>query len=387
MLLRMENSPGDGEVHRRNVGFLGAASVATDLPTFIALCGYQSQFDGAEQYFFFPGGPVNPRATMIGDDRTKELLIVLNGMENGDKVQACLNGWSNPVYGGPLVLYPYETAAIAITGGRPSPGIGSRWETLRVVGHSYGGACASYVANLISDVSETCDIKVYTYGAPKSNVGQRRPERITSNTRRVFIHTDPVPQLPITHTDLAALWVLVGTSTARAWSEWRHEVTGLSLPNPSSTALVPTAFSSGEVNGPLGVFSLATWLTGTTAFGADAHSLRSYQTFVNLIAATSRTTAPATQVDRTPVDRPSRHRLETEQAVALAETHQAIAANPQAAAIGIQSGVPIVPGVRYRGLRIRGVHTILYGDTVVESVGTLRVRRAVVRQLNRGLGL
>lgn len=69
------------------------------------------------------------------------------------------------------------------------------------VGHSLGGAVATLAADWIKHTRKQCDVKLYTFGAPRTGDGAFSliaTRRLgADNIFRVFHQTDPVPMVPI----------------------------------------------------------------------------------------------------------------------------------------------------------------------------------------------
>jgi hypothetical protein len=376
-----ERSPIDGDFHRRALLVLAACSQANTLVglTFRA----PSIFDGSEYYYYFSGGPVLPRRTYIFSSAKNFLLVVLNGMENWDKVQACLTGWANP--GSRLSgIYPFGSAGFNIwTELKNLPDFNNNTDVV-VLGHSYGGAVAPWAADWIGQSVGVNNLMVYTYGAPKTNYNSRSGFLSSIPYRRVWHINDPVPGLPPTSEDLEKLWLLIGIPTARSWSRWLHPTSGyrmsqLNVLEPGTRPYIPLTWP--------GVWlSTIDLLKSSTMFGNSNHDLASYQYAMQTIpAAVQITREPAPQREPALPPVPPVRVLEERRDVALIMAAAEVAADPQAAAIGVQAGIPLIPGVRYRGGYAQGHPAVYYDGQVVLVVKTRRLRRAIVRQLNRSL--
>lgn len=381
MNLYFETSPIDGRVHQQNISILMAGAVGNTLATFSAQ--YPGVFAPTDIYSFLPGTPVNPRTTIVWDPvNVKNLLIVCNGMESGDKVPALISGWSqnqpsaNPVY-------PFEVAAQSIALAVPNPGAGSGYNNITIIGHSYGGAVAHFLARYIPGIASYTNVKIYTYGAPKPMPFASRAGLREINFRRVFLATDPVPCLPLGPDDASNVWSLFGVPTARNWARWRQMVTGLIF----GTGLV-TLTEAG--NPPYAdswrfVLSMASWITGTNAFGNANHSLAAYYTaMVAVPAVTIPNPHPITAPERAPVP-PTTLRLQENANLAQAQQAGTIAVDPHGAARGIASGIPLVPGLRYHGQKRGADQVVIYNGNIIAYTKNRRARRALVRQLNKTL--
>lgn len=381
MQLYQEKSPIDGQALLQFVALLQASANATTFANFSR--GYPGHFDPvSDVYFFVPGGAVQPRTTIVIDGARKNLLVLLNGMENFDKVPACIAGWQDPYHASvDGSLYPFETAANLI-----APGINAfcnqgTLDSCIIAGHSYGGAVAPWLAAKLTQVRPTTDLKLYTFGAPKNTeVGTFRND-IVDATRRLMIGGDPVPCLPLGTGNASNIWALQGVPTARQWARWKHHSTGL-LFGTGFTVPLQADYPPYADSWTL-VFSFGGWCTGSNAFGNVNHSLDAYyRQMVNVPDAPRVTAAPVTGRGHTPAPPMSTVALVEQRIVAQQQMGNVVINDPSEAAKQIAANVKTVRGVRYRGLQISGVQTVLYGDDVVTVVPTRRARRALVRRLN-----
>lgn len=381
MNLRQEYSQIDGLLHQQNVSLLMGSQAASTFAAFRS--SYPGIWDTDDEYGFFAGSALVPRMTWVWNVRLGQILIILNGMQNNDKIAACLNGWSNPRYGQDNLIYPYQTAAVAANQGLPTRGPGNVWGQVRIIGHSYGGCVGMYLANILQGVGESAERLYYTYGAPKIGIQSQWSNRIVNQMRRVFLSQDPVPLLPLSYHDLSALWTITGVPTARAWSLWGNFWSGYTQTDRAE--LVQSQMPSFQQwSGP--VFSLTSWATGIRAFGADRHTLAAYyQAMIVVPAVNAPASFPATRREDDRIERPTAVQLEAARGVAVVEAQQLTGQDPGGAVRGIQSGVPIKHGEIYHGTKIGRDNVILYDGQVVGYAPTRRVRRAMVRELNRGL--
>lgn len=382
MNLPPEISPTDGAMHLRNIYNLIAADQSTNFNQFISFA--QTYASLSDDWGFTPSSGVTPKTVWLQDAVYNDICVFLLGMVNFDKVSQCLTGWSNNPATNGLSVYPYQDAAQAITAILPfSTIVGQPWRNVTIIGHSYGGAVAPFVASLLRNVASSTNIRIYTYGAPKTSPGFVFPNKLVTATRRVFNQADPVPTLPLGPGDTSNVWAFTGVPTARAWARWSQYCRGLT--NSTGFALVP-ADNPVFVSSWGLILSLASWMTGAECFGNPNHSLAAYS---QLFQQVPDAIVPSAQPITTP--EPSRgHTLSGQNASVLVATAQAqqaslVAANPADAVAGVQSGVPVVPGQRFVGRKYGRRHAVLYGGEVILWVQTERVQKAVVRRLNRNL--
>jgi hypothetical protein len=379
--LYYEQSPIDGRVHQQNVALLQAALIGVNLPSFSAQ--YPGTFEPSDQYALTPGGSLLPRMTVIQSGTSSELLIVLNGMQAYDKVAAVVTGWSDPSFNNDGSIYPYETAAILLARVLPNNGPGFRWGNVTIIGHSYGGAVAMHLAELVPGVGENTDLKIYTYGAPKHTVRANHGGQFVTDTRRVFLATDPVPCMPLGPSDASNIWALFGVPTARSWARWRHNSSGLIF-GTGYVTLQPAPNPPYQDSWSL-YFSLAGWVTGTNCFGNAKHTLSEYYAaMVSVPLVTVATQSPETVSANNPIAVHSAVYAQNREAAEV-QIGNTVAANPSAAVIGILSGTPQIPGQRFYGRRVGTEQRIYYDGEIVSFARTLRQRRSLVRALNASI--
>lgn len=379
MLLVSERSPVDGELHQQNIALLNALQAAPDLATLRFYLRTVAETDDTLQLLPSSGGLT--KTFIVSNPVRNQLTICVGGMDNTfAQVSRCLDTWAS-ASAGPNAFNTYQEAAGTIAASVPP--IAGGWNDVRIIGHSYGGAVSMWLPLQIpvAKLNNPGIKQIYTYGAPKAfNQGA---DFISGAfvVRRCFQNNDPVPSLPVGSSDVGSVWPYVGVSTARAWNRWTQKVSGLAFDgqghmlassNPTLSAQ-PTLF----------YLTLASWLSGVNCFAADGHSLASYtQACAIVFVAPTFTSAPVTQRIRRAPD-PTVQEVTRQRDEELAIIGTNVSANPGGAAVGIQSGIVLTTGVRYRGVKISGVNWVVYGDQLVTPTKTLRSRRALVRYLNR----
>jgi pimeloyl-ACP methyl ester carboxylesterase len=379
--LHQETSPIDGAVHRQNLAILAAAASVSTRQDFVA--SLPDLFSLSDLYVFQAGTNLLPRATCVRNNGTNDVLIVLNGMQNYDKVQACLTGWADPSYNNDGLVYPYGSAANSLLNFILLPLPGQVYDSVTIIGHSYGGAVASHLATFLPQVGQLTRLRVYTYGSPKVRPSASYPARVAQATRRVFQNGDPVPLLPLSYDNLSQLWQVCGVGTAREWSRWQQPFSGLAV-SLDGTMVPQQDPGFTHSNGP--IFTLASWMTSSDAFGAVPHSLDSYQSVMRQVpAVTVPTPAPQTNRTHSVSPTPRLMDLQASQQQAIQRAQALVMADPMQAVRQIIANVVPVPNERYRGAVRGGENVVLYNGAIVAYSKTRRLRRALVRDLNRSL--
>lgn len=383
MDLRDGQSPVDGQVHRDNLTMLYAAQNCTSFDSFRLLAPGLG-FTGSESFSF--GGPNgdDPRWVIIDDVPNNRLLVIMCGMSNATQAGNILFGWSSPTSLSPSA-FPYQARATSMLVRLRYYGVPGTWNKIRLIGHSYGGAIVQNMINGLQNKTPAGKFGVYTYGAPKPNYRSTRPAFTTPSHVRVFLQFDPVPNLPPSLEELTGYWRLLRNTEAEAWNRFIQMQTGYGVQSDGTMY----AAENPALNSRIDYFqTLIAWLTGITAFGADAHSLDAYQRTMAL-------TPTVFQSDSNWRSGRSHTSIETLTATQMNERRDAdlftaganAAGNPFAAAQNVAPLIVPVPGERFRGGRANGHLAVLYAGQVVQPVRTKRARRQIVRYLNNMFGL
>jgi hypothetical protein len=379
MNLLPDLGPSDGNLHRQNTALLVALATTNTAASF--QFAISSLLQGGDVVQWRAGTATSTAFAIITNANAGQLIIIIGGMSDLTlQAPSIIASWSDrrpPQFA--QNVFANQAAAIGLL---TDDGSTVPYTMVRIIGHSWGGAVAMWIPNFLTRGSlAVATNEIYTYGAPKPSSRAQAFSSQGYTVRRVFIDTDPVPGLPPSSTEFGQLWQWLGVPTARQWNTWFQPVTGLTYNGNGilTSARVPLVAST-----PSSFFtSVLSWITGTNAFGAADHSINSYQSQAQLLNALE-APQPQPAPQRQPAPRPiTGFQLQLEQAEALADAAANIDGNRQAAAVGIQAGVALEPGVRFRGIRIGGVQWVYYGDTPIATTRTLRTRRALVRYLNR----
>jgi Lipase (class 3) len=382
MNLMPKTSPFDGAIHRVNLALLNAALTAFNIGDMInAVPGI---FSGLETFGYSSSGGYNTRTVWIYDSNTNAILILCTGMQNYQQVPYCLQGWSENWDYTTQTLYPFETSglSLAVTIGPLQTGL--YYSQVRIIGHSYGGAVAPYLAKQMFGLGVNTDLDLWTYGAPKPGVSRNAvPRRVAVNVVRCFQQYDPVPTLPPSSRELGQLWRLVGVPTARRWSEWFQSLTGVTITSPITMAAAdyPAVQQTYQW-----VLTVAAWASGLQAFGNPMHSLDSYAAAFTLMPQISQTIlVPATyQRGRNEPDQ-TVPQMVADRDIVIEQASDVIEADTTTAVLSILGATTIVRGERYRGGSSYGFPVVRYAGNIVAYCKTRRLRRALVRSLNKVL--
>lgn len=390
MNLYRELTPLDRRVHIQSLNLIYAAIAGQGgqiLSQIIppAIQNLADLFENSDVFVFTPQTSVCPATMIVYNTVKSQLLIAVAGMQGLALVPAALGGWGTGVsYNNRAATAPWiGAAATQIMASLRLYTNVADWSNVYLCGHSYGGAVC-YQLRRTPQVANASGYAVsYTYGSPKPHViGESRPNA-TFFSRRLFAQDDPVPNLPPSSEEIGSLWTMVGPPTARQWSRCDQTEFGVCVKPDGSTNVQ----MRGAVTSP-GVFylSLASWASGQYAFGADAHTLGFYRDTVGRMAQPlSQSSAPTLSPTRGSPTQPTVSQLSRLQDQELAVVAAQAEGAPQATAVGIQTGVVLVQGTRYRGIRVQGRPWVYYGDTPIIPTRTIRQRRALVRYLNNNL--
>lgn len=353
-------------------------------------------------------GPLLATPTMyaIANPTKKQLLTVCLGIGNSTQAQACIDGWETPFNPGQRTdtvlgsLQPFEAAARQLFGAFGPPGSFTPLREARHIGHSFGGATSEWIADIFKPwFGFGCRPIVVTYGAPKCGISgpDHVPQRDLAQVIRVFDLMDPVPLLPVRFAAGDLAFISVGSVLARKWAKWYQPNSGWTR-NPGAGSLGPYYEPFYRPWASLAFSGLADWLLGTNCLGNQNHTIAHYVQYLGGISWPGGITPPPSDQDGssggggdyTAVDPPlpmavrEATRLHN---IAVEIQGQAVAADPRGIAAAIAAQVAIVPATRYRGVIRQGTPWVFYGNIPIVPVRTKRLRRAMVRRLNRAIGL
>lgn len=379
MNLRPELSPIDGTVHSDNLALLTAclnSSTYEQLQLAEPLF-----FPDNNSYILLIAGDKFTRTTIVYQQLGNEILIVVNGINGTQQIQAVLDSWvstTGPDQTGNI----YAQAALYIISQLPANPSGG-WNRITLIGHSFGGAVCHWLTTLLVGnlQSHPEGIFCYTYGAPKETVTGGGFSQTNTYYRRVISLADPVPSLPPGPTNMGSVWTVTGIPTARDWATWRHAYQSYIV---GSDGIMQTHAGDPFIANVGFILSLASWISGSTAFGSESHSLAFYTSrLATVIPAPRPTLIPATTRETTRVPSLTANEMNIVREQAIVNVANAVQAAPGDTALGILTGIPRVAGARFTGGRFNGQPYVFYNGQPLVPSKTLRTRRALVRYLNR----
>lgn len=373
----------DGRQHRYNMTFLAAVALGGDGPTFKTRISPWAQ--ATDEVYIIPSSDSATRTYILWDPIQLRAVITSIGIEGTTQVPAIIAGWEARYARGEDIS-PYETAARSVYDTLRFQTAGDPLLT-RCIGHSFGGAMCYWLDLLLAEYrAADCVSTVWTYGAPRPTIRGRAPRQRATEYVRVFLRDDPVPRLPPTTDEIDDVWVITGVPTARAWQRWYQPIGGYQL-NPEGS-FFPSTHPRERIQGEF-IWSLAGWVSGSSAFGAATHPLSVYNSAVQLMDTVETATEGSEggggdySLPPPPVLRTAE--IEASRDTALAELAVRTDYNRGDAARGVITGIPIVQGTRFRGIMVGGKPWVYYGDKPVLICRTKRTRRALVRRLNATL--
>jgi hypothetical protein len=149
-------------------------------------------------------------------------IVAISGTSNPQ--QLALQGLfsvAGPVNMGPYSTIPlWQLAALQIAGRMTAAGVNPNNPVL-VTGHSYGGAVASLLTEILRRGNTARPLRLVTFGSPAP--GDDRLQRGLRGIPQWHFSTldDPVPQTPLTGPSLYGLQAILPVGLRAAWSRWQ----------------------------------------------------------------------------------------------------------------------------------------------------------------------
>jgi hypothetical protein len=158
-----------------------------------------------------------------------------------------------------------------------SNGIGGVWDlgSIRLFGHSAGGACWSYLKRLLDTASSPfADLSAVTYGSPRAR-GRGAwyglgPDRVA----RYFNNDDPVALFPYDPGVWSSTMFFGGTNARARLAAFSNGVRGYQI-NQNGLISVADNPDAAAANRSA---SVEAWLSATAANAATSHSIEAYRT-------------------------------------------------------------------------------------------------------------
>jgi hypothetical protein len=380
MNIPKELSPVDGRIHQLNQQLIQAVLQTTTGAQFLAHFG-APLFNGSEVVWRYTSSSQWSPTVVVRDMAAGKLLVVAAGMQGYANVPFILEGWDTNSAIVDRLQRPYQLVAQYLQNSLAVVTPVGGWREITLVGHSYGGAVITNLAAQMQPIPADRWFKIYSYGAPKSDVEGGRLSHVESRLRRMFLPNDPVPNLPPNLSDLGSLWAVVRNTQADLWARWRHQTDGYAI-QPDGSVICqrnPTINSVYTFTQ-----SLIAWLSGITAFGADAHSATAY-----FLACSQMPFAVEGSVGPENFNTPVRRSTLTRQQMGVARDEAIItleanaSGNPIEAARQVVANTALIPGLRFHAGIANGRIAIFYNGLPVCYPRTKRRRRALTRYLNR----
>jgi pimeloyl-ACP methyl ester carboxylesterase len=145
---------------------------------------------------------------------------------------------------------------------------------LLVVGFSYGGVIAQYLAPAFRDAVLNDDIRVITFGSPRPARRQFGPAYNGIETLRVSNAGDPIPfVVPWSSEDAIAYWSFRATLAFAEPNDWTHFGRGVRL---NDTGFIWSEQMPAFPAGGIGT-SVIGWATGLMAHPVGEHAIACYE--------------------------------------------------------------------------------------------------------------
>lgn len=271
-----------------------------------------SQFSAAFPGNFISGTvPFGPRNTYTQWFKWPGFYLVLAGGTVGlTHLPKLIQGWANPIAD---VTNFGASDAFADSAYGVYSGIGdanmSDGFTWILAGHSYGGAQLAAFAAIVKDRLPRSTIYGFSYGAPRPGQASLQDRSTGWTWVRWFNDTDPVTRVP-PHTNEGAILATVMPDDVQLGCNRQVQIVAGRQILPDGT------WQEQELNSFPLLFtelSLASWIAGSSCFGATAHAVDEYVRRFGLMAPSRprvETVRPRAVVDDHPLVTTSRERAQ-----------------------------------------------------------------------------
>ena len=220
-------------------------------------------FDGTEGFVQYAGDANTPPMVKAWD--AKNVLVVLNGMTLASQAANIVSSWdtanlANAAQG----VNPFFAQAATTVMTRVLPSLLPSVTTLRVIGHSFGGAVAHAIRMAYGNPGDPWLHQYVTYGAPRMSSIYLRSMSEDPWVVRNFGFDDVVPSLPPSSTEAPAFHLLLPRGVSRGASTQCQPCNGLAIDGAGNLAA--------SYNPPISIPSfqgaVATWMLGTQGEGS-----------------------------------------------------------------------------------------------------------------------
>lgn len=201
-------------------------------------------------------------------------VLLLGGTETATQASNLMDGYT----GGPgdSVSNPVNnyllTAALRVIDSITASGLG--WPTqLLVAGHSLGGAIAENLVLRLLQNHRVPDVKLITFGAPKSGNQYDATSVGVCNPARWMTAEDPVPLVPPTFADTPLAALTTTLNGLRRYNNFVHPAGGTQI--TAAAAITAAVLPSDAVLTVTA--SLTAWLLSLTQGATSVHSPEAYR--------------------------------------------------------------------------------------------------------------
>lgn len=151
---------------------------------------------------------------------------------------------------------------------------GQNIDHILVVGHSYGGAVALVLGELLREARVSRTVSVITYGSPRPGDESFAVAVIGLPSVRWMNSQDPVPRFPPQPAEAPGLYTLLPSVVVAQLTVWQQAGAGLVVYRNG----IVSALGLPPLTVPVSELALADWAAGSMGFGDPMHSATSYVT-------------------------------------------------------------------------------------------------------------
>lgn len=149
---------------------------------------------------------------------------------------------------------------------------GTLRHSVLLAGHSYGGATAQAWGAYMKEVYPTKDIRVITFGAPRTGIRSWSDAAGSLQHVRYWIDDDPVPLIPPHTSEARAAHTVLRGQTSGRWNAYNHHGRGVVLGVTGGAVA-----QSGNTHPPaLTEINIIGWATGILQRPVQSHSIHEY---------------------------------------------------------------------------------------------------------------
>jgi len=149
-------------------------------------------------------------------------IVIISGTSNPQQLalQAAYS-LAGPINFGPYSTMPlWQQAAVYIATLMEAAGVNPVNPVL-IAGHSYGGAVATVLTEILRRGNTERPLRLVTFGAPAPGDGRLQRGLRAIPQWHFSTQNDPVPQMPFTGTNVYGLQAVVSAGLRAAWAQWQ----------------------------------------------------------------------------------------------------------------------------------------------------------------------